>query len=140
MPDHPPLADAIARALEDAPEVLAAYLFGSMAAGRAHHDSDVDVALLLDWSALPTARHRFDARLRIGARLAAALHRDDLDLVILNDSPPHLAREIVTRGLRVRCADPEADHAFRRTAMLRAADLDPFLRRARRIKLAAIRR
>lgn len=60
--------------------------------------------------------------------------------MILNDAPPHLARHIITTGRRVACADSEADHAFRRTAMLRAADLDPFLRRARGVKLKALAR
>jgi hypothetical protein len=41
----------------------------------------------------------------------------------------------VTTGLRVSCADPEADHAFVRDTQLHAADLEPFLRRARRLKL-----
>ena len=35
-------------------------------------------------------------------------------------------------------ADPEADHAFCRDVQLRAADLDPFLRRMRLIKLRAL--
>lgn len=50
-----------------------------------------------------------------------------------------LARAIVTRGRRFFCADCEADHAFVRDAQLRAADLDPFLRRRRKIKLSALR-
>jgi hypothetical protein len=36
------------------------------------------------------------------------------------------------------CSDPEADHAFRRDSQLRAADLEPFLRRARALKLEAL--
>ena len=72
------------------------------------------------------------------AQLAFA--RNDVDLVILNDAPPHLARAIVTTGRRVFCANSEADHAFVRTIMLRAADLEPFLRRARRVKLRALKR
>ena len=51
-----------------------------------------------------------------------------------------MARHAVTTGLRVSCADPEADHAFVRDTQLRAADLEPFLRRARRLKLDAIAR
>jgi hypothetical protein len=36
-----------------------------------------------------------------------------------------------------RRADPEADHAYVRDAQLRAADVEPFLRRMRRIELDA---
>jgi len=49
-----------------------------------------------------------------------------------------LGRHIVTTGRRVYCHDAEADHAFVRDVQLRAADLEPFLRRARRIKLDAL--
>jgi hypothetical protein len=41
----------------------------------------------------------------------------------------------MTEGRRLWCADAEADHAARRTALSRAADLEPFLRRMRAIKL-----
>jgi hypothetical protein len=60
--------------------------------------------------------------------------------VVLNDAPPSFGRHIVTRGRRVSCADPEADDAFRRDVQLRAADLEPFLRRMRRLKLEALAR
>ena len=36
--------------------------------------------------------------------------------------------------------DPDADHAFVRDVQLRAADLEPFLRRTRRLKLQALAR
>jgi hypothetical protein len=59
---------------------------------------------------------------------------------VLNDAPPPLARHIVISGRRLLCTDPEADHAFVRDVQLRAADLEPFLRRSRRLKLEAIGR
>ena len=129
----------LAAALGQEPAVLAAYLFGSYAAGRAHRESDVDIALLLDRSTHATPRSRFEARLRLIAELAHALHRNDVDVVILNDAPPTLARAILTKGRQVMCRDPEAAHAFVRTTLLRAADLEPFLRRMRARKLAALR-
>lgn len=61
-------------------------------------------------------------------------------MVVLNDVPPHLGRRIVTTGVRVYCANPALDHAYVRDVQLRAADLEPFLRRMRRIKLAAVGR
>jgi predicted nucleotidyltransferase len=118
--------------------VVSAYLFGSHASGRAHADSDLDVGVLLDWTIFPDARRRFEARLRLTGEIGGALGRSDVDLVILNDAPPHLARAILTRGRRIYCRDAEIDHAFLRTSLLRAADLEPFLRRARRVKVAAI--
>jgi predicted nucleotidyltransferase len=135
-----PLDDVLKRVFHDTPGVLSAYLFGSVARGRPHRESDIDIGALLDWTTYPTRPQRFEARVRLIAQLGSALHRNDVDLLILNDAPPHLAREIVTRGRRIFCRHGEADHAFVRTAMLRAADLEPFLRRARRVKLAALER
>jgi predicted nucleotidyltransferase len=133
------VAAAIVNALAGDPGVVSAYLFGSVARGREHRDSDIDIAVLLDWAAYPTARARFERRLRLIGELEAALRGErTVDLLILNDAPPHLAREVVTRGRRVHGTGDGVDHAFRRTAMLRAADLEPFLRRARLVKLRAL--
>ena len=120
--------------------VVSAYVFGSLSEGRSHRESDVDVGVLLDRQRHPTPAARFEARVRLAGDLGAALHRNDVDLVILDEAPPPLARRVVTTGRRVFCADPEADHAFTRTTLSRAADLEPFLRRMRRIKLDALRR
>ncbi len=140
MAERASLDDSLDAVFGAAPGVVSAYLFGSVARGRGHRESDLDLGVLLDWTTYPTERGRFDARLKLSAQVGAALHRNDVDLVVLNDTPPHLSREIVTRGRRVYCGDPEANHAFVRTAMLRAADLEPFLRRTRRIKLDALAR
>jgi predicted nucleotidyltransferase len=136
------LDSVLSRCLGEAgfPGVVSAYLFGSQAEGRAHRESDVDVGALVDFGVYPTEHDRFELRLRLGSRLEAALGGRQADLVMLNDAPPGLGRHIVTSGRRVHCADPELDHAFVRDVQLRAADLEPFLQRMRRIKLAAIAR
>lgn len=121
-------------------EVAAAYLFGSQAEQRGHRDSDVDVGVLLLRDRCPTQRERFELGVRLSAWLSAELAHPLVDLVVLNDAPPTLAARIVTAGIRVHCADAEAEHAFRRDAQLRAADIEPFLRRTRRLKLGALER
>jgi predicted nucleotidyltransferase len=136
------VADRVARALQgpDCASVVSAYLFGSHSEGRAHRESDVDIGVLFDRRALPGVRDRFQEALRRSAHLQAALGTRHIDLVVLNDAPPGLGRAVVSRGRRLVCSDEEADHAFVRDAMLRAADLDPFLRRTRRLKLEALAR
>ena len=138
----PDVVAAIGKLFEStAPQgVVSVYCFGSQASGRTHRDSDVDVGVLLDWQAYPDRRRRFDRRLDLSGEIGHALGRNDIDLVVLNDAPPHVARAIVTRGRRVYCRDPDIDRACVRDAQLRAADLEPFLRRTRRAKLAAILR
>jgi predicted nucleotidyltransferase len=118
--------------------IVSAYLFGSHAEGRTHRESDVDLGVLLRWETYPERRARAEAQVRLGSDLIAVLHHDAVDLVILNDAPPLLGRHIVTRGQRIFVGDPELDHAFVRDVQLRAADLAPFLRRMREIKLAAL--
>lgn len=137
-----PVAALLERAFRRPPVVglISAYLFGSHAEQRAHRESDVDVGVLLDRAVHSTSRRRFDARVRLSSWLVGVLHCDDVDVVILNDAPPLLGRRIVAAGRRVFCTDPEADRTFTRDTQLRAADLEPFLRHTRRVKLAAIAR
>lgn len=118
--------------------VASAYLFGSHAAGRAHRESDVDLGILLLWDRYPTSRDRFEARVDLISDLGAALGRNDLDVVILNDAPPLFGRRIVYEGRRVFLGDPGADHVFVRDVQLRAADLEPWLKKMRRLQLEAL--
>jgi predicted nucleotidyltransferase len=135
------LIDALAAALGGGavPGIVSAYLFGSEAEERAHRDSDLDVGVLLRHDEQPTAGERFEARLRLVAALGAAVGRE-VDVVILNDAPPLFARRIALSGRRIFCADAGRDHAFVRDVQLRAADVEPFVRRTRRVKLDALRR
>jgi predicted nucleotidyltransferase len=119
--------------------VVSAYLFGSESLGLAHRESDVDVGVLLDRRLYPQRADRFDARLHLIGILQTAAGRE-VDLVVLNDAPPHLARRIMTEGRRLMVTDPVLDHAHLRTMLSRAADLEPFLRRTRAVKLAALAR
>jgi predicted nucleotidyltransferase len=93
--------------------LISAYLFGSHAKGRAHRESDVDVAVLLAWERYPTAKDRFEARVRLGAAVGAALRCARVDLVVLNDVPPALGQRIVTTG------DPAKTYLVERLVELR---------------------
>jgi predicted nucleotidyltransferase len=131
--------DALIKALDGVDGLVSAYLFGSVASGRAHRESDVDVGVLLDRQKCPTAGQRFDVRLTLIGPLQSAVGRD-VDLVVLNDAPPQLARHIMTTGQRLVVKDAERDHAQLRVTLSRAADLEPFLRRLRAVKLRALAR
>lgn len=136
------LRERLVRLFSETPArgIVSAYLFGSHAQGRAHRESDVDVAVLLSRGVFQGDNARFNERVRLSAWLVGELRWNLVDVIVLNDVPPTLARRIVTTGVRVFCRDPETDHAFRRDTQLRAADLEPFLRRMRRLKLAALAR
>jgi predicted nucleotidyltransferase len=121
-------------------KVVSLYLFGSHAEGRVHRESDIDLAVLLDWQSYPTRKGRFDARVRLGSELIHVLRHNEVDLVILNDAPPLFGRRIVTEGVRLFLGDPAADQAYLVDVQLRAADLAPWLRRMEKIKLEALAR
>lgn len=120
--------------------IASVYLFGSHAEGREHRESDLDLGALLLWDRYPSSRDRFEARVDLISDLGAVLGRNDMDLVILNDAPPLLGRKIITDGRRIFLADASADHAFVRDVQLRAADLEPWLRRMRQLQLEALAR
>ena len=65
------IRDTIRTFAESEPDIIAVYLFGSQASGKAHRFSDVDVAVLLPVD-MPAAA-RFDRRLHLGATLEARL-------------------------------------------------------------------
>ena len=70
----------------------------------------------------------------------AALGRNEVDLVVLNDVPPRFGREVVVRGEQILNAHPEEDLRFRHRIQLLAADLDVFMRRMEPLKLEALRK
>jgi predicted nucleotidyltransferase len=135
----PDVGRDISAALEhESRGLLSAYVFGSHASGRTHRESDLDVAVLLDRDQFLTAQDRFEARIRLTAHLQGALRHRHVDLIVMNDVPPQLARAVFFTGERVWCSDEEREHAFRRLTLSRSADLVPFLRRVRSIKLGAL--
>jgi predicted nucleotidyltransferase len=132
----------LTRYFEGTPElgIASAYLFGSQAEGRAHQESDIDVAVLLNRKQYPTDRDRFEARVRLTSELISVLNANEVDVVILNDAPPLFGRRIVYEGKKLFLGDPEEDFAFARDVQLQAADIAPWLERMRRIKLEALSR
>ncbi|MEO8505774.1 MAG: nucleotidyltransferase domain-containing protein [Acidobacteriota bacterium] len=120
------------------PSLVSAYLFGSQAEDRAHRESDIDVAVLVDRGL--SVEERFALRLRLATELPGHFGGREVDVVVLNDAPPHLGRRAALDGIRVLCGDSQLDHDFRRDVQLRAADLEPFLRWTRALKLEALKR
>lgn len=89
------LIETIHRILDPYVDVVAAYLFGSAAAGHAHAQSDIDIAVL--YKPEPSHAQRFQLNLEIGSRLEDAL-RGAIDVVNLNEAPPLLAFQVFQQG------------------------------------------
>jgi hypothetical protein len=116
---------AVARCVARYPDIQAAYIFGSVAQGRARPDSDIDIAVLLGRRIPDTRALRY--RLKLTSELGSALHRNDVQLVILNDAPPLLAHRVLSRGLLVFERGRAARVRFHVQTANRYADLVPTL-------------
>jgi hypothetical protein len=113
---------AVQPVLATRPEMQAAYVFGSAATGRMRTDSDVDIAVLLD--GVPPS-HTLHYRLTLMADIGAALHRNDVEVVVLNEAPPLLAHRVLSRGRLIFERSASARIAFQVKTAARYLDLVP---------------
>lgn len=115
----------IQKCLAARPEVLEAYLFGSAARDEAQPHSDLDVAVFLDPAQTTTAP--FGAAATLGTELIAALGRNDVDVVILNDASPLLYHRVLRDGRRLLSRDLVATTRREGQALSRYCDYLPQL-------------
>jgi hypothetical protein len=113
----------IAGLMAGRPEIVAAYIFGSVATGRTRPNSDVDIAVLLD---SPFAKQRPLAyRTDLIVEAGAALHTFEVDVLVLNDAPPALAHNVITKGKLVYERSRSARIAFQVRNLNEYLDLEP---------------
>jgi uncharacterized protein len=116
---------AIRRCLSRHRAIQAAYVFGSVATGRARPDSDIDVAVLVDERASPNGTLK--VRLQLMADLGSALGRSDVEVVILNESPILLAHRVLSQGVLVYERSATQRVRFQVRTASRYLDLVPML-------------
>jgi predicted nucleotidyltransferase len=119
----PSIAKAVAGVLAARPAVLAGYVFGSVASGRQRPDSDIDIAILADSRLMRKDPLRY--RLDLMSDLGSALKRSDVDVVLMNEAPPALAHNIVTKGVLVFERSRSARIAFQVRALNVFLDTEP---------------
>jgi predicted nucleotidyltransferase len=100
--------------------VIAAYLFGSQAGGAATPLSDVDIAVVL----APDATSPGAIQVALISDLMLALHRSDIDVVILNTAPP-LLKERAISGRLLYCRNELARVRFEVAARREYFDTKP---------------
>ncbi len=98
-PNLSAITPVVSRVLRARPEVRVGWVFGSTVTGRTRPTSDIDLAVLLSDRAARGDHLRY--RLGLLADLAAALHSDAIDVVILNSAPPALAQNVLRHGIVV---------------------------------------
>jgi predicted nucleotidyltransferase len=124
MQDQNEIAEVIRRALQDKDDLVAVYLFGSVAAGRAHTLSDVDVAVLFRDGIAEEST--FGRVLEIGTALESALS-GLVDVVALNQAGPALCFQVLRNGRLVIERDRDARSLFVMRALGRYYDARPYL-------------
>ena len=84
--------------------VTLAYLFGSTVRGEANRLSDIDIAVLFDDTLLQ--KEAFDLQLELIGELTGLLKTNNVDLVIINDSPLLLTYNIIREGIILKSDEP----------------------------------
>jgi len=91
---------------EKLPNVLAVYVFGSVAKGEANAESDLDLAVLADCDTLPVM-HVWEL-----AQTLAKGAGMDVDLIDLRAASAVMRIQVIAEGKRLICTDEDACAVF----------------------------
>lgn len=106
-------------------EIDFGYFFGSQVKGKTGKLSDIDIAVYLNPKI--SEKERFNLKLKIQEDLIKKFKTENVDLVILNDSPPLLAHRILKEG-KLIFSRKERERIFYETkAVMEYLDFKPFL-------------
>ncbi|MEA3308080.1 MAG: nucleotidyltransferase domain-containing protein [Chloroflexota bacterium] len=114
--------EVLLRTLEQTPQVIAAWVFGSAQTGCVRPGSDLDISVL--FSRPPT----LDTLVTLRADLQAALRIEEIDLVTLNRASPITRFEAVS-GRPIFCRDRARRAEFVSLTAREYEDAMAFLRR-----------
>lgn len=121
------LREQLARILEEAPDVAAAYVFGSQARGQALPLSDLDLAFVLRKGFRPQDPLFAE---RLAARIASALGTStEVDAHIAEDLPLPVRGRVVTTGILLYERDPVRRVEFETSTRRLYFDFLPLLER-----------
>jgi len=119
------LAERIIDVLSARPEILEAYLFGSLARGAGQAHSDIDIAVFVDEE--KTEPGLFGYRSELTAALMGRLGTNSVDVVVLNRAPPLLYHRVLRDGTRLFSRDLRATTVREGRAFSRHCDFAPQL-------------
>ncbi len=89
LSEHKRLADFLSKQ----EHIKLAYLFGSVASGKAGKLSDMDIAVLID--DILNKKDKFEFQLKLISDITDLLKIERVDLVVMNDAPLSLKYEII---------------------------------------------
>ncbi|HXF04786.1 MAG TPA: nucleotidyltransferase domain-containing protein [Blastocatellia bacterium] len=108
-------------------EVGFAYLFGSVAGGRAGRLSDLDIAIFVDTKML-TGNYPYGYRASLITDLMKILGTSGIDLVVLNTAPPSLRFRVIRYGKLIFSRSDSERIAFHVRTLAEYNDLRPLWR------------
>ncbi len=120
------LLETLEADLSARPEIIFAYLFGSVAAEKSNHLSDIDLAVYLD----PTYRHReqgYGYQCELIAELSSLLSAP-VDVVILNTASTVLKYQVIKSGILIFSRSNKARREFHEKAVRNYLDFKPLLK------------
>ncbi len=136
-PDPAATAARVGDVMRRFPDVAAAWVFGSVARGRARPDSDLDVGVVY-------RERKSDAHDRVATALAIELSRatgfSTIDVIDLESQGPIFAHHVLCDGLRAYEGDPIRRVDFESDTIARALDFMPTHVIATKGKPAAFKR
>ncbi|MFB6115371.1 MAG: nucleotidyltransferase domain-containing protein [Candidatus Nanohalobium sp.] len=100
-------------------DIIAAYLFGSFAAGREHEDSDVDIGIVV------SGKKDFTKLTSIEKEVSDKLERK-ADIRVLNDQDTRFKYQVLKTGRLIFSCDEEKRTEFEEDAMRNYLDMKPF--------------
>ena len=120
MPSQPKL-DLVRSILEKDPQILLAWVFGSVAQGKARPESDLDLAVVCDHPL--TAEEQVEM-----SRLLEATLKMPVDLVDLSQAHGPIVAEALCRGVALIRRSPEHHAQLLKRMWLEEADFGPLRR------------
>lgn len=116
-PSRNEITARLERILTADPDVILAYLFGSMARNDSSRTSDIDVAVVVKEDCALTGK-----KLQLLLDVSRGLDLDDVDLVMLNKAPLTLKARAVRDGIVLVEKEPFFRHAFESLVMRKYFD------------------
>jgi predicted nucleotidyltransferase len=87
-------------------DVIALFVFGSLARGELKPLSDLDFGILLDNQL--SKIERFRKHIDLAVKFSKLINTDEIDIIILNDAPMRFIRKVLTTGKLVFERDRKA--------------------------------
>jgi predicted nucleotidyltransferase len=127
--ERPAIIEALRDYFAGRTDVIAAYLFGSVARNEAKASSDVDIGVLLV-AGEPREIRDYDVLFAIQDDLEERLHRK-VDIVAMNGAPLDLLHRVLRDGVLVRDSDRTRRAEFELNVRTQYFDFLPILLRYR---------